>query len=51
MGGPVHLLQLFGEDQGRPSRGTLTRGSKGKVQKKHKKLTNVSFGLTYIHTP
>ena len=27
--------------------------TKGKVQKKKhkKKLTNVSFGLTYIHTP
>ena len=24
---------------------------KGKVQKNRKKLTSVSFGLTYIHTP
>ena len=38
--------------------GTNTQGmniykvAKGKVKKKHKKkLTNVSFGLTYIHTP
>ena len=43
--GPVLLLCFF-----LVLRKILLGPVKGRVQKKHKKLTNVSFGLTYIHT-